>query len=286
MEKIIEALKLACTQIANYMKVTKSDKLAKVTNNNNKSGDFIKELDEYTNTILKEELSKVDAVRMIGSEEEDVFVKTKFITGRYLVCFDPLDGSSNVDSNVTTGTIFAIYDMSRELKNGHSVVCAGYCLYGPATQFVVATDKVRMYQLINDCFEKTNDDLKIQRKGNTYSINEANKYYWVDNNISQFIHNLIGMGYSSRWVGSMVTDCHRTLIKGGIFAYPVNSKNKEGKIRLLYEAYPFAFIFKIAGGVSSNGVKNILDIDFPTNLHQKTGIFLGGPHEMSSPIFR
>lgn len=281
MYKIIEAIKIGCKRIANYMKITNSAKLSKTTNDSNNSGDCIKEIDEFANTVLKNELLKIDEVCMIGSEEEETIIKTEFVCGKYLVCYDPLDGSSNVDSNITTGTIFAIYDMSTELIDGHNVVCAGYCLYGSATQFIVATDKVMMYQLISDSFERITSNLMIKDKGNIYSINESNKYTWMTNSVSGLINKLIGQGYSSRWIGSMVTDCHRTLIKGGIFAYPVNYKNKDGKIRLLYEAYPFAYIFKIAGGVSSNGKQSILDIEFPKNPHQKTGVFLGGPYEMS-----
>ena len=240
MYNIIEALKTGCIKIANYMKITSSAKLSKITNDNNISGDFVKELDIFANTALKEELLKMEEVCMIGSEEEDNFIKTKHLCGKYLVCYDPLDGSSNVDSNITTGTIFAIYDMSRELENGHNIVCAGYCLYGSATQFIVATNKVVMYQLIDNSFKIINDCLTIKERGDIYSINESNKYMWTRNNVSELIDALIQMDYSSRWVGSMVTDCHRTLIKGGFFAYPINSKNREGKIRLLYEAFPFA----------------------------------------------
>ena len=183
-----------------------------------------------------------------------------------MVCFDPLDGSSNIDSNITVGTIFAIYDLSESdnntplsdiLKNGNSIVCAGYCLYGSSTQFILATNRVQLFLLKNQQFKLIHDNLKIKEKGNIYSINESNKHKWIGDKNQQFIEKLLDEKYTARWVGSMVTDCHRTLIKGGLFSYPENKKDTDGKIRLLYEAYPFAYIFKIAGGDSYNGKKYI-----------------------------
>ena len=126
--------------------------------------------------------------------------------------------------------------------------------------------------------------MKLKEKGNIYSINEANKHIWCDKRFVPFIDSRIKENYSTRWVGSLVADAHRTLIKGGFFAYPANEKNKDGKIRLLYEAYPFAHIFEVAGGFGSNGEEQLLDIPFPKNIHQKTPIILSSNSEFTKFI--
>jgi fructose-1,6-bisphosphatase I len=158
---------------------------------------------------------------------------------------------------------------------------AGYCLYGGCTQMIIAKKEVSMYQLIDSNFKLIQNNLIYPPKGNIFSINESNKYIWSDNRYNQLMNNLIKENYSMRWVGSMVADAHRTLIKGGIFSYPANNKNKQGKIRLLYEAYPFAYIFNKANGKSSNGRQDILDIDFPNNIHQKIPIILSSDYEFN-----
>ena len=293
MEEIIDLLKTACAEISTMMRNTDPLSLSKLTNINNKSGDSVKSLDIISNTILKNHLSKSKYVKIIGSEEDDelYYPENQYdLRKKYMVCFDPLDGSSNIDSNITVGTIFAIYNLSESdnntplsdiLKNGNSIVCAGYCLYGSSTQFILATNRVQIFLLKNQQFKLIHNNLKIKEKGNIYSINESNKHKWIGDKNQQFIEKLLDEKYTARWVGSMVTDCHRTLIKGGLFAYPENKKDTDGKIRLLYEAYPFAYIFKIAGGDSYNGKKNILDIEFPKNIHQKTPIYLGGMYEIN-----
>ena len=281
MEEILNALRKSFIEISNLMKYIDPSKLSVLVNENNTSGDDVKKLDILSNDIIKNNLLECNSIKIIGSEEEDKLVYTQNDNGKYMVCYDPLDGSSNIDVNITVGTIFAIYDLNKGLDNGNDIVCAGYCLYGSSTQFILARETVKIFILNNDKFLLINDNLKIKEKGNIYSINEANKYKWLGNKDSIFVMNLLDLNYTTRWVGSMVTDCHRTLIKGGIFAYPENINNMEGKIRLLYEAYPFAFIFKIAGGKSSNGKLNILDIKFPKNIHQKTPIYLGSNYEMN-----
>lgn len=281
MNDIIKNLKKSCISISKLMRETDPFILSKMTNNNNNSGDDVKSLDILANDILKKDLSECNDVKIIGSEEEEEFYYTKNETGCYLVCFDPLDGSSNIDSNITVGTIFAIYDIQKGLNNGDCIVCAGYCLYGSSTQFIVATNKIEIYLLRDKDFVLIEDNLKIKDKGNIYSVNESNKNKWIRDKDKLLINKLIDLKFSCRWVGSMVTDCHRTLIKGGIFAYPSNKKDIDGKIRILYEAYPFAYIFKIAGGKSSNGEKDILNIAFPKNIHQKTPVYLGSNYEMN-----
>ena len=147
MEGIISNLEKAFIEIADLMRSTDPFNLSKLTDENNISGDDVKTLDILSNEILKKHLSECEDVSIIGSEEEPEFYYTKHKKGQYLVCYDPLDGSSNIDSNITVGTIFAIYDLDIGLRDGNSIVCAGYCLYGSSTQFVLAKDKVQLYFL-------------------------------------------------------------------------------------------------------------------------------------------
>ena len=192
-----------------------------------------------------------------------------------------LDGSSNIDVNITTGTIFAIYKFKDgKIQSGRNIVAAGYCLYGGSTQLVLADEKgVNMYQLINNNFEIIKENIKVRVIGSTYAINESNKHIWIDSRYKKITESLINKNYTARWVASLVADAHRTLLKGGFFAYPGDKRNSNGKIRLLYEAYPFAYIYEKARGYASNGKINLLDVDFPKNIHQKTPIILSSKFE-------
>lgn len=231
-------------------------------------------------------MSKCPLIRTIGSEEDNELLQTEYTDTPYLLCFVPLDGSSNIDVNITTGTIFCLYkyELDGTIKNGHNIVLSGYCLYGGATQYLLAYEnKLSFYQFKSETnnFKLEYDNLIIKSKGNIYSLNESNKYLWTDNRFNKLSDLFIQEKYSSRWVGSLVADAHRTIIKGGFFAYPGNKKDTNGKIILLYEAYPFAHIFSLGGGFSSNGEKNILDIDFSKNIHQKIPIVLSGKYEFN-----
>ena len=281
---ILCIIKLSCKKISNIIQNSNPLKLSKLSDEYNLSGDNAKKLDLMANVILTTDLSKCKHIKTIGSEEEPELINTKFNTAPYMICFDPLDGSSNIDVNITTGTIFAVYKYGADnnIVNGNNIVMAGYCLYGGSTQLIVATDVVNIYQLDTD-FKIINENWTIPNKGTFYSINESNKHIWLDNRNNKFINNLITQKYSARWVGSLVADGHRTLIKGGFFSYPANDNNIDGKIRLLYEAYPFAYIFKVAGGFSLHEKENIslLDINYPINCHQKTPIILSSKYEFT-----
>ncbi len=285
---LLGIIKSSCQKIASLIRDSSSLELSMLSEEYNLSGDNVKQLDLISNTILKTDLSKSNLVRCIGSEEEECIYETNFKQAPYLVCYDPLDGSSNIDVNITTGTIFAIYKYKdNAIQDGNNIVMAGYCLYGACCQLVVADTKVDIYQLKRDesgkeCFSLIAGSWKIPDKGTYYAINESNKYIWLDSRNNRICDKLIEKGYSVRWVASMVADAHRTLIKGGFFSYPSNKKNISGKIRLLYEAYPFAYIFKVAGGKSLNGLENksILDVGYPENCHKKTPIILSSNTEM------
>ena len=283
--EVIQLLEKGFIEISNLIREQNSLSLSSYTSSNNNSGDDVKKLDIYANDILKKILMECSYVRTIGSEEEDFLCETTFTDAPYMVCYDPLDGSSNIDVNITTGTIFGIYKYNKDgtITSGRNMIASGYCLYGGATQYVLAFEnKVRFFQYSfkQEKFLCIKDNMMIKPNGNIYSINESNKKKWTDKRFETFIDNCINQKYSARWVGSLVADGHRTIIKGGFFAYPANTKDTSGKIRLLYEAYPFAYIFELGGGISSNGDTNILDIPFPEKIHQKTPIILSGTYEM------
>ena len=294
METLLFALEKSFKEISKLVRNQNSLDLGGLLNENNVSGDDVKELDVVSNTILKHNLEQCSMVRTIGSEEEDKLYETSHVTAPYLVCYDPLDGSSNVDVNITTGTIFAVYqyDEDGKIENGRNIVMSGYCLYGGCTQYVLACNGiVSMYQYIHSSgwfsklfsakkgFSKIHENMKVQEKGPIFSLNEAHKHKWCDKRFQPFIEKMIEHKYNARWVGSMVADGHRTLIKGGFFAYPANESHLSGKIRLLYEGYPFAHIFETAGGIATDGTTNILDIPYPEKLHQKTPIILSSKTE-------
>lgn len=282
--EIIKVIKECCIEISHLIRNGDSDNMASKVNGTNETGDEVKKLDVISNEILKEKLLMCSEVRLIGSEEESTLISSKHYGGKYLVCYDPLDGSSNIDVNITIGTIFGIFkiDQERRIVNGRNIVAAGYCLYGSSTQFVVAQAEpksVKMYHLYED-FVLVNPTLKIPKCGPIYAVNESNKHKFLTPSINVAIEEFITQGKTTRWVGSLVADAHRTLIKGGFFCYPSIHGHCNGKLRLLYEVYPFAFIFEMAGGNAIDTTETaILDLPFPENPHQKVPVILCGPNE-------
>lgn len=266
MQQITILLKNAFIEIADLLKFGNQINLGTENPNlKNKSGDLVKKLDLLSHNIIVNQIQK--SYNIIGyiSEEhpEVVFTNKKtlenletledFSEDKYIIAFDPLDGSSNIDSNITTGTIFALYKYDIEDNSLTDIVCAGYCLYGPAT-ILVMTDlyNVNMFQLNKDNefeflerLDFKGNDKKINRK--IYSVNECH-FNHFDLDTKQLILKFKEQKYNHRYIGSMVADCHRTLIQGGVFMYPGNKYKPRGKIRLLYEAIPFVKIFSIANG--------------------------------------
>jgi fructose-1,6-bisphosphatase I len=279
LKKIEDVFFNSCLNISNLLKETNLIDLGKEISVNS-SGDNMKKLDYDSNNILFNNLKKLNCIKTIISEEID---EMKLINknGKYLVGYDPLDGSSNIDSNISVGTIFSVfeYDENDFIKNGKNIVLAGYCIYGPTNIMVIANNEnVRLYQYQG----KWNlIDIKLlPEQGKIYAINESNKYKY-NNYINKYINKLIKKGYTARWVGSLVADVHRTLIKGGVIIYPLNKSSPFGRIRLVYEAYPIAFIFEKLGGKSlSYDNKSILEEDFPyNNIHRKVPIYYFGKKE-------
>lgn len=260
----------------------------------NIQGEEVKKLDVYANEQFIAALSAGGETCAIASEENDelVPITTKVSkNAKYIVCIDPLDGSSNIDVNVSIGTIFSIYRISNTetaltekdfLLQGDKQVAAGYVIYGSSTMLVYTTGKgVNGFTLDPSIGEfcLSHPDMMCPQTGTIYSMNEGN-YAHFPEGVKQYIKycqmedDATRRPYSSRYIGSLVADFHRNLLKGGIFIYPSTAKSPKGKLRLLYECNPLAYIIEQAGGKASDGQNRILEIT-PTSLHQRTPLFIG-----------
>ncbi len=261
----------------------------------NVQGEEVKKLDIFANTQLVGVLRHGISCAGIGSEEMDdieVFNDEISNKSKYVCMFDPLDGSSNIDVNVSIGTIFSVFRRVSELgkpateadflQAGHKQVAAGYIIYGSSTMLVYATRRgvngFTLDQAIGE-FTLSHPDIKCPDSGKLYSVNHGN-FFKYDEGVRKYITDCqkkekdTGGPYTQRYIGSMVSDVHRNLIKGGIFMYPGTTDRPEGKLRLMYECNPFAFIAEIAGGKATDGVQRLLDIQ-PKALHQRTPFFIG-----------
>jgi fructose-1,6-bisphosphatase I len=245
----------------------------------NVQGEEVQKLDELANEILLERIKNCGKACEIASEELETSVKIS--DSGYAVSFDPLDGSSNIDVNVSIGTIFSVHRDS-VLKPGRELLCAGYVIYGPSTMLVISLGKgVVAFTLDTESgnYLLSHPEVKLPEKGKIYSINEANREKWTEEGLRKFIDYLKGEKYTLRYVGSMVADVHRTLFKGGIFIYPADKKNTSGKLRLLYEASPMSFLIEQAGGIGTTGKERILDV-VPEKLHQRVPVIIGSKWEV------
>lgn len=269
------------------------------TSDTNVQGEIVKKLDVFANESMVNALDHGGHTCVMASEEsEDIIpIPEKYPLGKYVVLFDPLDGSSNIDANVSVGTIFSIYTrVSPEgrpgtlqdcLQPGVKQVCAGYVIYGSSTMLVYTTGRgVHGFTLDPSYgeFVLSHPNMKIPEKGKIYSVNESNFDYWdqgVKNYISYIkkIDPATNRPMNSRYIGSMVSDFHRNLLYGGIFLYPASSKAPNGKLRLGYEANPMAFIVEQAGGKAIDGKQRIMDI-VPEKLHQRVPLFIGSKKDV------
>jgi fructose-1,6-bisphosphatase I len=264
----------------------------------NVQGEQQQKLDVYANQALLHCLGLRDSVAALVSEEDEepVTFNRSLETGKYIIVFDPLDGSSNIDVNVNVGTIFSILrrlpsettDIQASiLQPGYQQVAAGYVVYGPSTVLVYTTGHgVHGFTLdpTIGAFVLTSENMKMPEQGTYYSVNEANAATWPDEYreyVGKLRSGALGRQYSSRYIGSLVADFHRTLLKGGIFLYPPTRDQPGGKLRLLYEANPLAFIAEQAGGLASSGKQRILDIK-PTAIHQRTPFIVGSKRELEA----
>jgi fructose-1,6-bisphosphatase I len=260
----------------------------------NVQGEEVRKLDEFANDVIFKALDHTGHLCGMASEEVEDFIPIpdKFPTGNYCVLFDPLDGSSNIDANVSVGTIFSIHrkvsDHARGcvqdcLQPGYRQVAAGYVVYGSSTMLVYTTGNgVHGFTLEPSIgeFLLSHPDIRIPSPGQRiYSCNEGNYGRWSEEQ-RRLVDHLKGADgenprpFSARYIGSLVADFHRNLLYGGMFMYPADAKSPHGKLRLLYEAAPLAMIAEGAGGKATDGERRLLDID-PTDLHQRTPLFIG-----------
>ncbi|MBN9383660.1 MAG: class 1 fructose-bisphosphatase [Chitinophagaceae bacterium] len=266
----------------------------------NVQGEDVKKLDIFANNQFMGVLRHGISCAGIGSEELDEFVvfdDEVSNNSKYVCLFDPLDGSGNIDVNVSIGTIFSVYRRVSEkgkpctkedfLQPGRKQVAAGYIVYGSSTMMVYATRRgVNGFTLDPSIGEFTlsHPNIKCPESGKFYSVNHGN-FFQYDDKVKSYIdacqkkNKDNGGPYTQRYIGSMVADVHRNLIKGGIFMYPATIDKPKGKLRLLYECNPFAFIVEVAGGRATNGKERILDVQ-PTELHQRSALFIGSRNMM------
>ncbi len=263
----------------------------------NVQGEVQQKLDVYANQALLHCLGVRDSVAALVSEEneEPVMLERSEGDGEYVIVFDPLDGSSNIDVNVNVGTIFSIFRMPQGaaardgnagiLQPGIAQVAAGYVVYGPSTILVYTTGNGVFGFTLDPAigaFVLSHENMRMPDSGVTYSVNEANAESFPEpyrHFLSKLRRGELGRKYTSRYIGSLVADFHRTLLKGGIFLYPPTASHSGGKLRLLYEANPLAFIAEQSGGIATSGAERILTIK-PHNIHQRTPFIVGSRSEM------
>jgi len=270
------------------------------TGGTNVQGEEVMKLDDFANITIIHKMDHTGFLCCMASEEMDDLIEIADKHpqgGKYTLAFDPLDGSSNIDANVSIGTIFSIHrKISTGLKGceqdllqeGRKQVAAGYIIYGASTMLVYTFgDGVHGFTLDPSIgeFLLSHPNIKIPPRGKIYSVNEGNAHKWdrkVTDTIAHFKADdkTTGRPYSTRYIGSLVADFHRNLLYGGIFMYPGDVKNPSGKLRLLYEASPLAFICEQAGGAAISNDQDILDIK-PTSLHQRTPLYIGSMEDVA-----
>jgi len=295
---LLNQISLAAKLVTSKVRRAGLARLLGYTGQTNVQGEQVQKLDEEANETLISVLGRRQHCAAIASEElESIRITSKDPRAKYLVVFDPLDGSSNIDVNISIGTIFGVLRKAKHegvateadfLHPGRDLVAAGYILYGSSTMFVITTGHGGVHGFTYDPtvgeFFLSHEDIRVPEQASLYSINEGNATYWTDevrrwNAWLKEEDKATKRPYGARYVGSLVADAHRTLMKGGIFAYPADRKSKNGKLRLLYEANPFAFIFEAAGGKATTGSERILDIT-PTELHQRVPLVLGSRRDV------
>lgn len=298
---LLSGITLACKIIASQISRGALNEIMGSTGEVNVQGEEVQKLDVIANRTLVRCLGYRGNIGLLVSEEDEEphVIADSGDKGRYIVLFDPLDGSSNINANVNIGTIFSIMERPHHdesdgdvkatvLQPGLKQVAAGYVLYGSSTVLVyTAGNGVHMFTLDQSigAFVLAQENVQMPASGKTYSVNIANrrkfpagiqKYLeWVETDESG--------GYSSRYIGSLVADFHRTLVRGGVFLYPETKKAPEGKLRLLYEANPLAFLAEQAGGLATDGSQRILE-KVPKAMHQRTPLIIGSKEEVEKVL--
>ncbi|PHS25933.1 MAG: class 1 fructose-bisphosphatase [Methylophaga sp.] len=291
----------ACKKISHLVNRSGIIGIGGAAESENVQGEVQKELDIITNDVMVDHLNWTGHLAAMASEEiEDIIqIPEHYPKGKYLISFDPLDGSSNIDINLSVGTIFSILRCPEGVTNptvedfkqkGAQQVCAGFCVYGPTTMMIITTGNgVDGFTLDQDVgeFILTHPKMTIPEDTAEFAINMSNQRFWeepVQRYIDECIKGIDGgreKNFNMRWVASMVAEVYRVLTRGGIFLYPLDNKpsTKGGKLRLMYEASPMSFIVEQAGGLSSTGRERILDIT-PEGIHQRVPVILGSKNEV------
>jgi fructose-1,6-bisphosphatase I len=280
--------------------------LTGLAGSSNTTGDDQKKLDVIGNDVFIAAMKGSGKCRiLVSEEEEEAIIFDEHPNARYAVVCDPIDGSSNLDAGVSVGTIFGIFKLPDDilgpgksvtakdiLRPGTEMVAAGFTMYGASAQLVITMKNggVNGFTLENSLgeFILTHPNMRLPTKRAIYSVNEGNSMYW-DDWCNAYFHSLKhpgegGKPYSARYIGSMVADAYRTLLYGGIFAYPADSKSPKGKLRILYECAPMAMLFENAGGLAVNSrMERLLSVQ-PEHIHDRSGVFLGSKDEVQKVI--
>ncbi|HEY6625815.1 MAG TPA: class 1 fructose-bisphosphatase [Ignavibacteriaceae bacterium] len=299
LSKLLQDLSLAAKVISLEVNKAGLVDIIGFTGDDNVHGEQVKKLDMLAHDMLIKAMDHGGHLCVMASEEEEdiIQIPQKFNIGKYVLLFDPLDGSSNIDANISIGTIFSIYrrvspgngpgTMKDCLQQGINQVAAGYVIYGSSTMLVYTAGSGVHGFTLDPAFGEfllSHPNIQTPKKSKIYSINEGNYLYWHPG-LKKYIKYLqeedkaSNRPYSSRYIGSMVADIHRNLLYGGIFMYPADSRSPNGKLRLQYECNPMAFIVEQAGGRATNGKQRILEIQ-PEKLHQRVPIFIGSEEDV------
>jgi len=298
---LLEVVARACKSISHAVTKGALGGVLGSAHSENVQGEVQKKLDIIANEVLIEANEWGGHLAAMASEEmEEIhIVPNRYPQGEYLLLFDPLDGSSNIDVNVSIGTIFSVLKKTSTasevctqdfLQSGRNQVAAGYCVYGPQTTLVLTVgDGVDMFTLDKEqgSFILTHENVQIPHETQEFAINMSNMRHW-DAPVKRYVDECLtgtegvrGKNFNMRWIASMVADVHRILTRGGVFMYPWDKRepNKPGKLRLMYEANPMSWLVEQAGGASTNGLKPILDIT-PSSLHERVSVVLGSKAEV------
>jgi len=299
---LIEVVARACKSISHAVNKGALGGVLGAAESENVQGEIQKKLDIIANEVLIEANEWGGHLAAMASEEmEDIYaVPNRYPQGEYLLLFDPLDGSSNIDVNVSIGTIFSVLKKPDGdaavgekdfLQAGHNQVAAGYCVYGPQTTLVLTVgDGVAMFTLDREqgSFVLTQENVQIPQDTKEFAINMSNMRHW-DTPVKRYVEDCLQgsegprcKDFNMRWIASMVADVHRILTRGGVFLYPWDKRepNKPGKLRLMYEANPMGWLIEQAGGAASTGTQRILDI-VPEKLHERVSVILGSKNEVA-----
>ncbi|MFN7642330.1 MAG: class 1 fructose-bisphosphatase [Burkholderiales bacterium] len=299
---LLEVVARACKRISYAVGKGALTGVLGAAGSDNVQGEAQQKLDVIANETLLEANEWGGHLAAMASEEMDhpYTIPNRYPKGEFLLLFDPLDGSSNIDVNVSIGTIFSVLRLPEGVKEslehhflqpGSKQLAAGYAVYGPSTLLVLTVgDGVACFTLDRETgsWWLTCDSMKVPEETKEYAINASNSRHWFEP-VQRYVADLtagkagpLAKDYNMRWVASMVADVHRIMTRGGIFMYPADQRepDKPGKLRLMYEANPMAFIVEQAGGMATNGVQRILDIQ-PSTLHERVAVFLGSKHEVA-----